>query len=248
MADQARSGRIRLSVAAPCYDEARSIKRVVCEWDAVLSALPFDSEIVICNDGSMDGTGAVLASLELLYPRLRVVSHPENRGYGAALASAIARTSGDLVCTIDSDGQFDLADVGALLVRLESDGLACVTGYRREKKDSLLKVGADRCLNLVVRSLFGLDLRDTNCALKLVRGELLRGLALEAKGFASPTEICARLAASDHQLGEVEVSHRERLRGRSAVGLLSTGLSMLGFLLRLRWQLKRGARRALVEP
>jgi glycosyltransferase involved in cell wall biosynthesis len=204
---------VRLSVAAPCFNEAEGIAAVVDEWDGFLARLPFESEIVLCNDGSTDGTADVLARLCAQHPRLRVVSFERNGGYGRALSAAIDATRGEFVATIDSDGQFDLSDVSALLAELDDGGYDCVTGYRSGKKDSLFRVLADRGLNRLVRGLFGLRLRDTNCALKVARGEVLRGLRIEARGYPTPTEICVRMAAQGRALGEVGVTHRERAAG-----------------------------------
>ena len=237
-----------LSVAAPCYNEAEGIAAVLAEWDAVLTTAPQATEIVLCNDGSTDGTAAVLAELGPRYPRLRVVSNPTNGGYGRALASAIAATRGTYVATIDSDGQFDVADALALAGELEREGYDGVTGWRRGKKDSAFRVLADRGMNLLVRAMFGVHLRDTNCALKVVRGELLRGLPIEARGYPTPTEICIRLVARGYRLGERGVTHRERAAGFSKLHPWRTAWSFFRFLLYLRRKLKLHRAGIIVAP
>jgi glycosyltransferase involved in cell wall biosynthesis len=237
-----------LSVAAPCYNEAEGIAGVVVEWDAVLAAVPQASEIVLCNDGSTDGTADVLAGLTARYPRLRVVSNPTNGGYGRALSSAIAATRGTYVATIDSDGQFELADALDLVRELERGGYDGVTGFRMGKKDSALRVFADRCMNLMVRGMFGVGLRDTNCALKVVRGDVLRGLPIEARGYPTPTEICIRLVARGYRLGERGVRHRERTAGASKLHPARTAWSFLRFLVYLRRKLKLHRAGIIVAP
>ena len=240
--------RLLLSVAAPCFNEAEGIAAVVAEWDAVLAGAPFASEIVLCNDGSTDGTGAVLEGLRRRSPRLRVVSHAHNGGYGRALRAAIAATRGEYVATIDSDGQFDLADALALLQRVQAERLDGVTGWRRGKKDSLFRVVADRGPNRLVRAMFGVELRDTNCALKVVRGEVLRALAIEARGYPTPTEICVRLAARGVRLGEAGVTHRPRPAGASKLHPWRTAWTMWRYLLYLRHRLRLYRDRVIVEP
>ena len=230
--------RPRLSVAAPCYNEAEGIEAVVSEWDAVLATMAQPSEIVLCNDGSTDGTTEVLERLHARFPRLRVVHNANNSGYGRALSCAIAATRGDYIVTIDSDGQFDLTDAFRLLSELESGGYDGVTGWRRRKKDSLVRVLADRSMNLIVRTLFGTRLRDTNCAIKVVKGDLLRALHVEARGYPTPTEICLRLAARGARLGEQDVTHRERAAGMSKLHPFRTAWSFLRFLLYLRCKLQ----------
>lgn len=238
----------RLSVAAPCYNEAEGIEAVVAEWDAVLARQPEPTEIVLCNDGSVDGTAEVLDGLRARVPRLRVVHNATNGGYGRALSCAIAATRGEYVATIDSDGQFDLADAFDLLGELERGGYDGVTGWRMGKKDGLLRVFADRCMNLLVRALFGARLRDTNCALKVVKGNVLRELRIEARGYPTPTEICLRLAARGYRLGERGVTHRERAAGASKLHPWRTAWGFLRFLVYLRLKLKLYRARIILDP
>jgi glycosyltransferase involved in cell wall biosynthesis len=240
--------RVRLSVAAPCYNEADGIEAVVREWDAVLSAQSGSTEIVLCNDGSTDGTGDVLKRLQADFPRLRVVENAVNGGYGRALSCAIAAARGEYVATIDSDGQFELADAFELLEVLERGGYGAVTGWRKGKKDSVLRVLADRCMNLLVRALFGVRLRDTNCALKVIRGDLLRALRIEARGYPTPTEICVRLVSLGCRIGEQGVTHRERTAGMSKLHPLRTAWGFWRFLLYLRRKLKLHRAGIIVEP
>ena len=239
---------VRLSVAAPCFNEAESIAAVVADWDAVLAQVSRASEIVLCNDGSTDGTAAILEQARQRHPRLRVVSFEHNGGYGRALSAAIDATRGEYVITIDSDGQFDLRDALGLLAELEDGNYDCVTGFRRGKQDSLLRVLADRGLNRLVRLMFGVKLRDTNCALKVARGDVLRGLRIEARGYPTPTEILVRLAAKGCRIGEAGVAHRERAGGASKLHPWRTAWTMFRFLLYLRTKLKLFRARIIVEP
>lgn len=226
-----------LSVAAPVFNEEQGIEAVVREWAEVAARLNLSCEFVVCNDGSSDRTGEVLERLSRELPQLRVVGYGTNHGYGHAVATAIAASRGRYVVTNDSDGQFDLADAAAFIPLIEKDGYDGVTGYRVRKNDSFLRVAADRVLNGIVRILFGTKLRDTNCALKLIRREKLQGLTLEATGFPLPTEICLKLEATGAKLGEGPVHHRERAAGESKLRVWRTGWRMLWFLLYLRLRL-----------
>lgn len=239
---------IHVSVVAPCFNEEEGIEAVVRGWDALLARQPFASEIVLGNDGSTDGTAAILARLQDELPRLQVETLAVNGGYGRALSAAIGGSRGAIVVTIDSDGQFDLADGLELVQRLEDTGLDCITGYRAHKADSPLRVVADRGLNQLVRRMFGLDLIDTNCALKAGRGEVLRGLKIEARGYPTPTEICVRLDALGASLGEAEVSHHERTAGTSKLRPFATAWAMGRFLVYLRARLSLYKARIIVDP
>jgi glycosyltransferase involved in cell wall biosynthesis len=239
---------VHLSAVAPCFDEADGIEAVVRAWDALLERQPYRSEIVLCDDGSCDATPAILARLQAELPRLVVVTLAQNGGYGRALSAAIAASRGDVIVTLDSDGQFDLADGLELARRLEEGGFDCVTGYRRRKADSALRVAADRGLNRLVRSLFAVDLEDTNCALKAVRGDRLRALRIEARGYPTPTEVVLRLAAAGARIDEAPVDHHPRAAGQSKLHPLHTAWAMARFLLYLRARLRLYHDRIIVEP
>lgn len=238
----------RLSLAAPCFNEAQGVARVLTYWNSVLDRAPFACEIVICNDGSTDSTLQVLEELQRSIPRLRVIHFSENGGYGRALSAAIAATRGEYVATLDSDGQFDPGDALILLKKLEEEGLDAVNGYRVKKKDTPLRVAADRGLNRLVRTLFRVDFKDTNCALKVVKGELLRRTPIEARGYPTPTELVLRLQASGARVGEAPVSHEERLEGSSKLRPFRTAWEMLRFLLYLRARLALYRGKVLVQP
>lgn len=218
-----------LSICAPAYNEDQSIERVVRGWADVLAASGLEGEIVIADDGSTDQTGEILRKLEAEIPILRTVTLPENRGYGAALSRAVSRAQGRYVLTIDSDGQFDAAEYPRLLDEMTRGGFDIVTGYRQKKQDRLSRVLADRALNLVVRGLFGLKLRDTNCALKLLRGQVAREVTVEARGFPTPTEILVKAQTLGYRIGEVPITHHERAGGVTKLKALRTSWQILAF-------------------
>ena len=229
---------VALSVVAPVYNEAEAIEEVVRSWVRILSGIPMISEIVLANDGSTDETTSILEQLSREFPSLKVVSYSPNRGYGYALKAAIQASQGDLVITLDSDGQFDLADFPRLLQLYRNQDLDFVTGYRVKKADSLMRVIAGRGLNLIVQALFPVSLRDTNCAMKLIRGDLASNLNIEESGYPTPTEITVKLVVLGAKTGEEGVTHSERLKGQSKLRFLRTSISTFRFLLYLRKKIK----------
>jgi glycosyltransferase involved in cell wall biosynthesis len=229
---------IQVSVVAPVYNEAEGIEQVVRYWADVIRKNSLPCEIVLANDGSTDNTLEILERLSTEIPLLRFVTYKPNRGYGYALKQAIQASHGELVVTLDSDGQFDLADLPRLLERFRKNELDFVTGFRVKKKDNIVRVLADRGLNLVVRSLFWVSLRDTNCAMKLIRGDLARGLNIEARGYPTPTEITVKLVALGAKTGEEGVTHTDRVAGQSKLKVLKTSISTFRFLLYLRKKIK----------
>jgi glycosyltransferase involved in cell wall biosynthesis len=249
-----------VSFAMPAFNEEDNIERAVSEClsafvSAGLSTEPPKAgptgarwgEIVITNDCSRDSTGEILARMQESLPNLVVVTHLEkNQGYGRALSDAIAATRGEWVATIDSDGQFDPADLPRLLA-LARDDLDLVAGYRMRKKDSLTRIIADRGLNFIVRALFGIRHRDTNCAFKLVRGDVLRGLSIETNGFQTPTEIVLKLHALGHKMVETGVKHRVREEGKSKLKVIKTSLDFLRYLFYLRTKITLYKKRILAR-
>ncbi len=224
-----------LSITAPAYNERDNIEKVVRSWASIFGQDSIQGEIVIGEDGSTDGTKDILHELQNQLANLVVVDHAANRGYGYALSSAIAQSQGYYVLTIDSDGQFDAREYELLLAEMDR-GFDVVTGYRRRKQDQPLRVVADRVLNLIIRILFRLPLRDTNCALKLFKGDVARRLTIEARGYPTPTELLVRAQTLGYRIGETGITHYERAGGRTKLKALRTSLDMLLFLAYLKYK------------
>jgi len=233
MTQSTSADRPLLSLCAPAYNEAEGIAQVISSWEETLARLGVDAEIVVTNDGSTDGTGDILARLQQQFGNLIVVNQVPNGGYGKAMAAAIAHSRGEQVLTLDSDGQFDPGEYPRLAALL-GDGCEVVTGYRLRKNDRLARVLADRALNLIVRAAFGLALRDTNCALKLLRGDVARSIPIEARGFPTPTEMLVKARAMGYTIREVGITHYPRLAGASKLKVVRTGWYFLLFLIYLR--------------
>lgn len=223
-----------LSICAPAYNEEDVIEGVVRRWEQVLDGV--DGEIVIANDGSRDRTGEVLARLQAEFPNLMVVSHEVNGGYGRALASAIARSRGQFVLTIDSDGQFDAGEYARLLDELRRGDYDVVTGFRHAKQAGRVHVLADRGLNLLIRLVFGLQLKDTNCALKLFKGEVARMLRIEAMGYPTPTELLIKAQTLGYRIGELAITHYARTGGETKLKAFRTSWQMALFLAYLKFK------------
>lgn len=226
--------RPELSICAPAYNEEEGIAQVVRYWAEVIRGDGIRGQIVIANDGSTDRTLDILRELQREIPFLVVVDYRPNGGYGYALSQAIAHADGDYVVTIDSDGQFDAAEYRLLLAELQRGGYDLVTGYRKGKRDTFVRVVADRGLNVLVRLMFGLRLRDTNCALKLLRRDVAQAIQIEARGYPTPTEILVKAQTLGYRIGEVGITHSERLAGQSKLKTFRTAWQMGWFLVYLK--------------
>ena len=233
----------RLSLAAPAYNEAAGIETVVAEWHRFLSGQDgvAEFEIVICNDGSRDRTGDILDRLTLPFPQLRVLHFARNQGAAAALNAAIAATRHDWVLLLDSDGQFPIANLPAMLAALRSSGTRAAIGIRHKKDGAFAQFGS-WASGGVCNLLHGSRLADFNSAFKLVWGPTLRGLGLEAKGMNYSTEVTSRLlergivpveVAIEHRLRTSGSSHMRLVRGAADRFLFVTYIALRQLLLRL---------------
>jgi len=224
-----------LSLVLPAFNEDANIARAVRDA-AAAGALVGDHEVVVVDDGSRDRTAAVLDELAReLGPRLVVVRHPRNRGYGAALRSGFAVTRGDLVFYTDSDNQFDLTELrGFLPLMSQCDA---VLGYRVDRQDPWTRRTASALFNGLSSLAFGMSVRDLNCSFKLFRGDLLRSLPLESDDFFIDTEMVARMHRGGWRCVQRGVRHFPRLAGRSTVRLRDvprTLAAIARFWIRLR--------------
>ncbi len=234
-----------LSVVAPAYNEEEVIKTTIQEWASYLKQEKLQAEIVICDDGSTDQTGQILAKLLKIYPHLVVCTNQPNRGYGYALHKAIQHARGKLIMTLDSDGQFEIKEFKKLYRKLKEGRYDCVTGYRYKKRDSFARILADRGFNLIMRTVFGLNFKDTNCAQKLYRHTLIAQMKIEARGYPAPTEIMVKAQEAKWKIGEVPVAHYERKQGMTKLKLFKTSIDVLKFLIYLRFKLHNYRRRII---
>jgi dolichol-phosphate mannosyltransferase len=191
---------------------------------------------VVVDDGSRDATGERLAALSAeLGPRLRVVRHEHNRGYGAALRSGFAAAEGDLVFYTDSDNQFDLSELaGVVPLMREWDA---VLGYRIDRKDARRRLITSWVFNHLSCAVFGLSVRDLNCSFKLFRRDVLRALPLESDDFFIDTEMVVRLHRAGFRFVERGVTHLPRLTGHSTVRLSDIPRTLMA-IARMRAKIK----------
>jgi glycosyltransferase involved in cell wall biosynthesis len=202
------SQRPPLSVIIPILNEESSLEELHSRLRRVL---PGDAEILCVDDGSTDGTAAVLAKLAAKDPRLRAIHFRRNFGKSMALAAGFRRARADLIATLDADLQEDPADICRLADKL-AEGYDLVGGWRKKRKDPRFKVLGSRAFNLLVSKVTGVRFRDINCGLKVLRREVLDELALAA-GFHRFLPLLAHWKG--YRTVELEVSHQPRRHGKS---------------------------------
>ena len=225
-----------ISACAPAFNEAGNVACVVRGLDETLRGAGVDYEIVIVDDGSSDETPQILERLKGEIGRLRTVTHNGNEGYGKSLRDAFAAAAEDYVFYTDGDGQFDLAQMADFLPLL--DGGNAVVGYRVGRAEGPLRRFFSWGYNLLVRVLFGLEVRDIDCSFKFLPRRALQSLELRSDKFFIDTELMVGLRRAGMPVLERGVRHLPRAHGRSTV---SPGhiFTTLGEIVRLRGEFKK---------
>jgi glycosyltransferase involved in cell wall biosynthesis len=210
-----RYARHVISVVVPVYNEEPSLRDLVDELTLVLDAIGEAWEVVVVDDGSSDGTFATLAQVNAERPGIRVVRLRRNAGKAAALDAGFAEAEGDVVVTMDGDGQDDPAEIPTLLTKLD-EGYDFVAGWKSTRRDPFTRRLVSRIFNAVTGRMSGLRLHDMNCGLKAMRAEVLDDIRLYG-------ELHRFLPVLAHYRGfrvaETPVNHRPRRHGRSRYGL-----------------------------
>jgi len=209
-----------MSVVFPVYNEAGNVEALVDEVVRACDPLGRDYEIVVVDDGSNDGTADVLRRLKARIPRLRVILFRRNFGQTAALQAAISHARGEVLVTMDGDGENDPADIPLLLLTLDT-GVDMVCGWRqgRWQGSILTRRLPSEAANRLIGYATNVRLHDYGCQFKAFRRELAAGLKLYGEMHRFVPVLANDLGAS---IVEVPVSYRPRRYGKSKYGLSRT--------------------------
>jgi glycosyltransferase involved in cell wall biosynthesis len=207
----------RVSLVMPAYNEAAGIADAVAEAHEALVGLGYEFELLVVDDGSTDGTGARVAELAVLWPRVRLLTQSTNLGYGAALRTGFEAARFELVAFTDADGQFFLDDLEDLVTLARECPVA--VGRRVDRKDPWRRRFLSRGYNELARLLLGTGVRDCDCALKVFQRDALQYLLPESAGFFVNSEMLCRARQLGFAVAEVGVRHRPRRSGVSKVSL-----------------------------
>ncbi len=208
-----------LSIVLPAHNEEAAIAETLHQVLAAVSTWTEDFEVIVVNDGSTDRTRSIVEQMAASDPHIRLINHPVNQGYGAALVSGFEACSKDLVFFMDSDGQFDIRDLERFFPYIGK--YDAVLGYRIHRQDTWMRKLNAWGWKMLVRLVFGLRVRDIDCAFKLYPGQFFREHRLETRGAMINTEILYKFTRAGYTYTQVGVRHLPRHGGRASGAKLS---------------------------
>lgn len=225
-----------ISAFFPCFNDAGTIASMVALADLTLRQVASDYEIIVVDDGSSDHSRAILKEIEAKYPRLRLVFHEKNRGYGGALRSGFSAARKEWIFYTDGDFQYDVAELPRLVLRAEA-GVDVVNGYKISRADPLHRKAIGRLYHHLMRLLFGFRLRDVDCDFRLIRRASLERISLEHDSGVICVEMVKKLQDAGGVFAEVPVHHFFRAYGISQFFNFKRVAAVGADILKLWWRL-----------
>ncbi len=203
-----------LSLFFPCYNDAGTIGSLVAAADTVAREYTGDYEIIVVDDASSDNSRELLTELQARYPRLRLVFHEANRGYGGALCSGFSHATKDILFYTDGDGQYDVLELRKLLPVMQ-DGVDVINGYKIERNDPLHRIVIGHVYVVLMRMMFQFKVRDVDCDFRLFRREVLDTIELKHRSGVICLEFVKKLERAGFRFVDFPVHHYHRVYGKS---------------------------------
>jgi len=224
-----------LSISAffPAYNDAVTIQAMAIEMDYILKGLTDDYEIIIVNDASSDNTAAILDNLAKDLPKLRVIHHETNRGYGGCLKRGFGEAKKEWIFYTDGDGQYDIKEIARLLEHIDKADI--ITGYKIARSDSLLRIVIGKVYHWINKAIFGIKVRDVDCDFRLIRRSAWERITLKTDTGFFPVEMVRRLQDKGCNFYEVPVHHYYR-KAQSSQFFSARNIFKVAMAMKLFWQ------------
>ncbi len=202
-----------ISVFFPAYNDWGTIASLVVLSASVLRRLTDDWEIIVVNDASPDHTGLILSELAAREPRLKVVTHEKNRGYGGALRSGFGAATKDWVFYTDGDAQYDVRELELLWQNRE--GADLVNGFKISRSDPVHRKIVGNAYHWFIKLLFGLRIKDVDCDFRLIHRRVFEKVELTRDTGLICVELVTKIEKNGFRVNQVGVHHFHRLHGKS---------------------------------
>lgn len=238
------SARPGISVFFPAYGDWGTIASLVVLSESVLRELTDDWEIIVVNDCSPDHVGRILAELAPRYPRLRIVTHEANRGYGGALRSGFAAATKEWVFYTDGDAQYDVRELAGLVAARDAaqargEPADMVNGWKIARHDPLHRKVIGKLYHRFVKFMFGLRIKDVDCDFRLIRRSVFDTIELTRDSGIICVELVTKIEKNGFRVEHVPVHHYHRLHGRSQFFNFARVARVARDMGRLWWELIR---------
>ncbi|MCD4781357.1 MAG: glycosyltransferase family 2 protein [Candidatus Omnitrophica bacterium] len=231
-----------ISVVLPSYDLADIIGKTLSDTYDYLSKQTFflRYEVIVVDDGSRDKTAQFLKDAAARYPSLKVVTHSENEGYGAALLSGLHIAQYSSILFMDADGQFQISSLVDMQPFLEDDDI--ITGYRSHRRDSVYRILLGKMYTWFACRLFDLSLKDINCGFKLFKKDRFNFDEFDCHAGVFYTDFFIQAREKGCRIKEVPVAHFPRVQGKQTGASLEVIIEALRDLYRLASRQKKAVK------
>ena len=198
----------------PAFNDGGTISSMVISALIALPKVTEDYEVLIVNDGSEDYTSDMLLELERVYPQVRIITHPINRGYGSTLRTGFEAATKEWIFYTDGDAQYDPRELINLVMAVDTN-TDIVNGYKISRKDPLHRILIGRLYHHIVRIMFGFQLHDVDCDFRLIKRKIFDEVELYSTSGTICLEMVKKFQDAGYKFVEIPVHHFHRAYGKS---------------------------------
>lgn len=225
-----------LSFVIPANNEEENIRNLIIKSLKILPQLAHVFEIIVVDDGSTDNTFKIINAIKPEICILRIIRHNKNIGSGAAIWSGLSSSKYNYIFYTDADGQFDISDLKTLIPFAPDFDI--ILGYRMNRNDNIIRRVFGKLWNLTINTIFGLKVKDINCAFKLFNRKVISSISVKSQGAFTNTEILVKAKMYGYKWSEIGVSHYPRGYGKQSGGRLKVILKGFYELFRFYREIK----------
>ena len=204
-----------ITILLPVYNEEQNVRTMVKELDSILVNLFQSYEILVVESGSTDNTAKVLEDLKKEFDSLKVINEGAKKGLGSGIKIGINQTDNDIIVYMDSDIPFDLSVLNRVFP-LDED-VNVLVGYRTGTRETFARWFFSKGYNIMIKSIFGIKVRDVNYSFKVLRKNIYKDLNLISNGWFIDAEILARVTKRKCKISQVGIPYKHRESGESVV-------------------------------